>query len=106
MTKIVSIQGQQKWECCYESRKTETSLLIEINRLGQEGWEIVEVLYYKDQKGAMCWTAFLKRPSTGQAPPPAASPQAATVQPPATTESTPSHEGFDLSDDEFKLAPE
>ena len=67
MTKLVTIQSQQKWECCVESRMTETSLTIESNRLGQEGWELVSVLYYKDPKGAMVWSGFFKRPSAGQA---------------------------------------
>jgi hypothetical protein len=105
MSKTVTIQGQQKWECCYETRKTEASLQIEVNRLGQDGWELVTVLYYKDIKGAMAWIAFLKRPATGQAPPAPPSPQAATVQPPAQTDgAAAATSGFDLSDDEFKLA--
>jgi hypothetical protein len=39
----------------------------ELNTLGQKGWEVVSVLYYKDAKGIMAWSGFLKRPCTGQA---------------------------------------
>ena len=68
MTKVITVQSQQRWEYCFESRRTESALLIQFNELGQQGWELVDVLYYKDIKGAMAWTAFLKRPSPGQAP--------------------------------------
>ena len=67
MTRIVTIQAQQKWDFCFESRRTETSLLITLNELGQRGWEVVDVLYYKDIKGIMSWGAFLKRPSIAPA---------------------------------------
>jgi hypothetical protein len=107
MAKIVTVQGQQKWECCLETRKTENSLLAEVNRLGQEGWEVLSVLYYKDIKAAMCWTAFLKRPTTGQAPPAATAEKAAVLQPAAKAEGpSAAAGGFDLSDEDFKLASE
>ncbi|MGA2063608.1 MAG: hypothetical protein ABSG86_01500 [Thermoguttaceae bacterium] len=105
MSKTVTIQGQQKWECCYETRKTETTLLVEINRLGQDGWELVSVLYYKDLKGGMTWMAFFKRPATGQAPPAPGPDQAAVVQPSRRPEGPAADGGgFDLTDEEFKLA--
>jgi hypothetical protein len=108
MTKMVTIQGQQKWDYCLETRKTENSLLVTLNDLGQQGWELVDVLYYKDMKGAMSWRAFLKRPSVGQAP--ARSPQTAVVAakpaPAVQAEETPTQPpGFDLSGDEFQLKP-
>jgi hypothetical protein len=67
MTKTVIVQSQQKWEYCFQVRKTETALLITLNELGQLGWELVDSVHHKDPKGDMCWTAFLKRPSVGQA---------------------------------------
>ena len=63
--KTVVVQAQQRWDYCFETRKTENALLIALNKLGQEGWDLVEVLYYKDLKGIMTWTAFMKRPSLG-----------------------------------------
>ena len=48
-----AIATQQKWEYCLLTRKTEGYILNEFNALGQEGWELVEVLYYKDMKGIM-----------------------------------------------------
>jgi hypothetical protein len=115
MTKTVTVHSQQKWECFYEGRKTQNSLLIESNRLGQEGWELVTVLYYKDIKGEMCWGAFFKRPSTGDAHP-ASDGQAAlarsVVVPTASpanaspVKASPAEAGFDLTDTDFKLAAE
>ena len=108
MTKVVTIQAQQKWEYCFETRKTETALLVVLNELGQHGWELVDALYYKDIKGAMAWTAFLKRPSAGQAPAPGQQPAAsatATPTPQAGDKPGPL-QGFDLSGNEFQLKTE
>jgi hypothetical protein len=84
-------------------------LLVSINELGQQGWELVDVLYYKDIKGAMAWTAFLKRPSPGQVPatPNHVAGNSAKALPTAPTEEKPSQpQGFDLSGDEFQLKTE
>jgi hypothetical protein len=108
MSRIITIQAQQKWEYCYLTRKTEGPLLAEFNRLGQDGWELLDVLYYKDMKGVMNWTGFLKRPSNG--PVPGASGQetvaAAAPQAEASRSQSPQHEGFDLGEEEFKLQPD
>ena len=108
MNKIVTVQSQQKWDYCFESRRTETSLLALLNELGQRGWELVDAINYKDAKGLATWGAFLKRPSTGQAIPPgqqmaAAAP--ATSTGPTENKPGPLH-GFDLSGDEFQLKTE
>jgi hypothetical protein len=68
MTKMVTVQAQQKWEYCFETARTENSLLVKLNDLGQHGWDLQQVLYFKDMKGVMIWMAYLKRPSAGQAP--------------------------------------
>lgn len=67
MSKVVTIQAQQMWEYCHLTRRTEDSILAEMNQFGQEGWELVAVQTYKDMKGSTGWIAFLKRPSTGAA---------------------------------------
>jgi hypothetical protein len=109
MAKTVVIRAQQKWEYCCESRRTDSSLLITLNDLGQRGWELVNVMHHKDPKGETTWTAFLKRPSAGQ---PAASPQGAAAAQSASAPPGPSAEksgalqGFDLSGDEFQLKTE
>ena len=112
MTKVATVQAQQKWEYCSESRRTESTLVVAINDRGQSGWELVGVIQHKDPKGETLWTAFLKRPGVGQAPMP--SPQVATTEASTSTvafvgqakeikESTASPQGFDLSGDEFAL---
>jgi hypothetical protein len=83
MSKTVTIQAQQRWDYCIESRKTESALMNSLANLGQQGWEMVNVLYYKDLKGVMTWTAFLKRPSAPQ-------PTAPNAQPAMTSASMPS----------------
>jgi hypothetical protein len=107
MTKIVSIQGQQRWEYCLETRYTELPLLSAVNERGQQGWEAVNVLFYKDAKGKMVWSALLKRPSAG--------PASASEQHAETSAATPNSQpdappgqpqGFDLSDKEFELKKE
>jgi len=108
MTKIVTVQSQQKWEYGFESRRTETSLLAAINELGQQGWELVNTLCYKDIKGIIAWGAFLKRPSAGPVPPSgnhtSAASHPAPSSPPADKPGP--LQGFDLSGDEFKLKTE
>jgi hypothetical protein len=110
MTKTVTIQAQQKWEYCVESSRTENSLLLKLNDLGQQGWEVIEILYYKDIKSAMTWTAFLKRPSIGQVPKPGAESasgietRAMPTAPPA--EPSNGMKGFDLEGQEFPLKAE
>ncbi len=102
--KTVIVQSQQKWETVAISRKTDAMLAEEINEYGEQGWEMVTAFYYKDAKGAMTWTAFLKRPKFGQAakgPSPAA---AAESQGPAKEEETAAQPGgFDLSGEIFDV---
>ncbi len=104
MTKTVVVHSQQRWEYCYEFRRTETSLVHTLNELGQQGWELVDVLYYKDMKGIMTWGAFMKRPSTGTAAVAGQAGAAATHAPAEQTdEKTAALQGFDLSGDEFPV---
>ncbi len=72
MTKTAVITAQQRWEYLYTVRRSELALQDELNELGQHGWELVGFEYYKDAKGVMGWIAFLKRPSAGAKPAPAA----------------------------------
>ena len=107
MTKIVTIKAQQKWEFCLESRKTEASLLKTLNELGQQGWELINVLYYKDLKGVMTWTGFMKRPSIPQTPGGEGSAiltRAAPLKETIVPSGQPA--GFDLSGEEFPLREE
>lgn len=119
MTKVVTIQAQQKWDYCFESRRTEASLVVVLNELGQQGWDLVEVLNYKDAKGIITWGAFLKRPNAGATAtnglPASASAASPAPAPPTATKSAfinPSQEkhaplqGFDLDGDEFQLKKE
>ncbi|MHB1035647.1 MAG: hypothetical protein ACYC35_11900 [Pirellulales bacterium] len=66
MTKTAVVQAQQRWEYQQVTRKTETALILELNQVGDAGWELVSVSYHKDLKSALgsdfSWTAFLKRP--------------------------------------------
>jgi hypothetical protein len=47
------------------TRRSEVTIVEEANLFGQKGWEMVAVLNYKDAKGIMAWSAFLKRPCSG-----------------------------------------
>jgi hypothetical protein len=105
--KTITVQAQQKWENNCLTRKTEATLINELNDLGQAGWELVTVLYYKDIKGAMAWTAFIKRPASGEVPKHASQAAPAVFQPVgAASKSAAPTQGFDLSDDDFKMAEE
>lgn len=108
MTKTVTIQAQQKWEYCIETSRTENSLLVKLNGLGQQGWELVEILYYKDMKAAMTWTAFLKRPSLGQASKPSEESviAAKTISTGQTEELPAPMKGFDLQGSDFQIKTE
>jgi hypothetical protein len=108
MTRTVTIQAQQRWDYSFESRRTETSLLTTLNELGQHGWEVVDILYYKDIKGIMSWGAFLKRPSIAQAGKPGEdSAIGARPTPAAHAEEKPAPlKGFDLEGDEFQVKKE
>ena len=59
------VQAQQRWEYSSLVRKTEPTLVNDLNLVGQEGWELITALQVRDVKGELCWTAFLKRPSSG-----------------------------------------
>ena len=76
-----------------------------INDLGQQSWELVQAICYKDPKAIVTWGAFLKRPSISQTVQPAqqaaATPHQAAAAP-ANDKASP-HEGFDLSGNEFQL---
>lgn len=111
MTKTATIQAQQRWEYMCISRKTETYLAGELNKLGQEGWEMVTINYARGKKEEMFWTAFLKRPAVGNVVPGA--PQQATparhdpTAPDAGVQkSFETLEGFDLDGDTFEIHDE
>ncbi|MGQ9503394.1 MAG: hypothetical protein ACUVQG_01585 [Thermogutta sp.] len=67
MTKTAVILAQQRWEYVFIQRRSELALQDELNAMGQQGWELVHIEYYKDAKGIMGWIAFLKRPSVAKA---------------------------------------
>ena len=105
------VYAQQRWEYRSFFKRTDTALENELNVLGQSGWELVSFHCGKDRKGEMAWTAFVKRPVSGQpltTPGDAssaraseqASPEAAKPETPATPD------GFDLSGDEFAIREE
>ncbi len=108
MTKIVTIKAQQKWEYYFESRKTETALFKVLNDQGQQGWELVEVLYHKDIKGIMTWTGIMKRPSIPQPPQGGeGSPNLTKAAPLGENGAVPEQpKGFDLSGEEFQVKDE
>lgn len=100
--KTVVVCAQQKWEHMAITRRSDPALVEESNVLGQDGWEMVTVLYYKDMKGMMAWTAFYKRPSSGAPPKPAG--QTAAVHAPAAEHANPP--GFEADGETFDLRPE
>jgi hypothetical protein len=111
MTKIVTVQCQQRWEYYFETRRTEASLVVALNELGQQGWEAVSVTPYKDAKGVAAWGAYLKRPSAGPAVQAGQSGIHTGLSAVAATASaaSPPHDSlhkFDLSGDEFQLKSE
>ena len=102
--KTAIVHAQQKWEHLAISRKTETVLVEEMNELGEQGWEMVGIFYYKDPKGTMTWTAFLKRPKFGQTAKEAVPASAAeSPSPDKPAEATGSPGGFDLSGEIFEV---
>jgi hypothetical protein len=65
--KTVVVHAQQRWEYVVLNRRSDVTLSEEMNTLGQKGWELVSAINYRDMKGNIAWTAFLKRPIGGQA---------------------------------------
>jgi hypothetical protein len=109
MTKIVAVQGQQKWDYSSLTRINEPTFMAELKMLGHEGWELVSVLHYKDMKGNMAWTALMKRPDLGEGPAPAAqvqqyaTPAAVSSATSSARSTVPEPTGFDLSDADFEI---
>jgi hypothetical protein len=105
MAKVVSIQGQQRWEYCIETRFTELPFLAVLNERGLQGWEVVNAMHHKDAKANNVWAALLKRPIAVLVSPPdeptATSAATAPAEQPAEPPSQP--QGFDLSDKAFEL---
>jgi hypothetical protein len=62
MTKNLTVHAPQRWEYAELTRSTEKFLVHDMNEQGQLGWELVSVSQFKDRKGELVWTAFLKRP--------------------------------------------
>jgi hypothetical protein len=106
MTKTATVHAQQKWEYMESTRKSEAYLLQELNQIGQEGWELVNILQAKDRKGEMSWIAFLKRPYVPGAAPPqreaAAAPAQASEEKPEA-EPADAGEDFDFDEEDFKF---
>lgn len=111
MAKTAVVRAQQRWEYLSLTRRTDSYLADELNRLGQNGWELVTIIFGKDPKGELFWNAFLKRPATQPAGAAPTTQQAAEPEPQAAPE-TPKAEGadtdkaFDLSGDEFEIKEE
>ncbi len=109
MTRTAIVQAQQRWEDSTLTRMTEGAILSELKLAGQEGWELVNMLYYKDLKGTMCWTCVLKRPNTGHSAAPAAAQQSApaVVQVPQAPQAASPGSQSDAQDDaEFEFQKE
>ncbi len=106
--KTVVVHSQQKWEYLLSSRRSETTLAYALNEVGQQGWELVTVVQHKDAQGLPSWTAFLKRPSGGQAPKAAPLDTAAATPESGLTAAREaiSPPGFDLSGDTFEIKKE
>jgi hypothetical protein len=110
MSKTATVHAQQMWEYQCLSRTTENYLLNDLNEAGGEGWELVSTQQHKNVKGAMVWTAFLKRPRVSARASDAerAAERAGPLEaapPPAAQEEARTSRGFDL-DSEFKLQEE
>jgi len=111
MAKNAIVRAQQRWEYVSTFKRTDSALEKEINELGQSGWELVSVIYGKDRKGELAWTAFMKRPATQQARTTSAGGQVAgaSEQPSQKAEEAEpslSPKGFDLSGEEFAIREE
>jgi hypothetical protein len=106
MTKLATVHAQQMWEYHCTSRTTETYLVHELNTLGGAGWELISTTQHKNVKGALVWTAFLKRPYVGPKPEKADSTrhELAAAEPNAhPAEETTTSPGFDLSETDFEV---
>ncbi|MFH1924198.1 MAG: hypothetical protein ABIP48_30455 [Planctomycetota bacterium] len=106
MAKTATIQAQQRWEYLAVVKRTDTALTNDLNQLGQNGWELVSVIYGKDRKGELAWTGFLKRPAAQHAhgaPVQEQGAEARSSQEPVKAEPAETAEGFDLSGEEFKI---
>ena len=113
--KTVMLRGQQKWETYSVTAFSDATLVNLLNDAGRQGWEPYSVLYYRDMKGSNAWTAFLKRPFTGQPMTAAEKPETETAQgaPRAEAEEkekekekSSAPDGWDLSGDTFDIKPE
>jgi len=94
-----------KWEYLALTRKSENYLVNDLNYCGQQGWEVITAMYYKDIKGVMVWTAFLKRLAVGLPPTDikGAAGAASAGGAKATAEESGALKGFDLSGDDFQI---
>jgi hypothetical protein len=109
------VQAQQRWEYMTLVRKTEPTLVNDINPLGQQGWELVTAMHTQDKKGEPCWVAFLKRPSAAPVKAAAMDSPAAAASGPAARPTVPAAggtrhainpPGFDLDGDTFDIKKE
>ena len=101
MSTVVAEQTKAKWEYLELSRKTENYLVIDLNDLGEAGWELVSVIYHKDLKGlgeSWSWTAFLKRPYSGQSPVKLAAAAKAAASPGRARKTEEEADGADIFD--------
>lgn len=104
------IMGSQRWEYLTLTRKSESFLMNDLNDHGQQGWELVSASYYKDMKGSMVWTAFLKRPTTAKGaskPPTSSEAQSDAHSPSADSSQTSSRQSPAESDEgDYRIAGE
>ena len=102
------VQAQQRWEYSSLVRKTEPTLVNDLNVIGQEGWELVTVVHSRDPKGELCWTALLKRPSSGvpKAAPLESAGAASAASSPSGAKRAVNPPGFDLDGDTFEIKKE
>jgi len=108
MAKTATVHAQQRWEYLSMSRRTDSYLAAELNKLGQSGWELVSIIYGKDSKGEWFWNAFLKRPAAHRpgettTQEKAASSQSQSTQEQAKPDPSDALSGFDLSGEEFDI---
>ena len=63
---VTPLQKLTKWEYQGFAAGSEKELMRGLNEAGEEGWELVGV-FPQVEEGTTVWSAFLKRPRTGEA---------------------------------------
>jgi len=104
MSTTESDPTRKQWEYMQIARKTEEYLVNDLNKLGQDGWEMIAVSRQKQTKSGIgaseAWVAFLKRPYTGEVKARAAMEKAKDIAAPPDDQSTDADvDVFDFQDD-------